>query len=512
MVKKENTPPPRQVLVGLRKWLEAAFGWKPASEGNILPRPHQTDTISCSICTLSTIAHNVFGDSLWEQPNASLHRILWLLKFNECGCLGDSAEPVRLYALYLGLYAHENIQENEPFQHTDIGPVSIEPLDIGGVTDGEDEPPASDLDGPALSTVSSLVSVGDEDEIEPTHHKRKRSPSIGLSDGIDTSRKLFRTNVGSRRQVRSEDAEAPHQDRPDTSTTKVDAKVTTNSVASVVKGRYKPGTSRSAQESRKRKEKVESGMYDPRPEKVEARRAKIRGMDPEVKFDENDHYRIFHKRCGRWIRAKEVGDTTRFKEHLRVCPVKPVPTGGTLMGMGWLKKIEKNGERMESREHKPMMPCRGVSGLDNPLVDQYLTRTGAGGGGARSIHLISRERFSAEYKNLTKGQKDEVHAVQRAEWTWRNDYNDVRVFATKCKGFTSSRSFDSSVCHECKSLLNLKAFTVAIHKKIPLDENAKFVNTKYVSPVLLDLYGRVKGFRNFIDQNVSITFCYCLHC
>ena len=53
--------------------------------GNTLKHPHQTDTYGCSICTISTIAHGVFGDPLWRQRDASTNRISWFLKLIKHG-------------------------------------------------------------------------------------------------------------------------------------------------------------------------------------------------------------------------------------------------------------------------------------------------------------------------------------------------------------------------------------------------------------------------------------------
>ena len=134
-----------------------------------------------------------------------------------------------------------------------------------------------------------------------------------------------------------------------------------------------------------------------------------------------------------------------------------------------------------------------------------MNRTAAGGGSARSIHLLSKEQFGKEYRNLTKGQKDEVDAVQRAGWTWRNDHLNHRVHATGCDGFMASRSLATSICPKCKSLLYHKVFSVAIHKKIPRDENMKYVNTQFINEVLLGIYAGARGLRNIIEQLVSDT-------
>jgi hypothetical protein len=61
----------------------------------------------------------------------------------------------------------------------------------------------------------------------------------------------------------------------------------------------------------------------------------------------------------------------------------------------------------------------------------------------------------------------------------------------------------SSLCVECKALLDLKAFADAIRKLMPLDENLEFTNTQYLHPDLKHLYMKVKGLRAIIEQTVS---------
>ena len=75
----------------------------------------------------------------------------------------------------------------------------------------------------------------------------------------------------------------------------------------------------------------------------------------------------------------------------------------------------RNGEG-EGVKDRARMPCRGVSDMDNKLVDHYLKRTGVGGGGGQSVYVISGQWFGKKFKNLTHAQKDEAEATQRAEW------------------------------------------------------------------------------------------------
>ena len=410
------------------------------------------------------------------------------------------------------------MQVNEPFPHPNTSD-NAEVLGDGETTVRGDEPPMSDLDGSLPPNTSPAVSVNGEDDIETAetiYRKQKRNTSIELLDERNVAHKPFGAHTRSDRRERSGDTEESHREGipgvldagdVDTPAMGVNTEPNACSAANGSKDRYQPGTSRSAKASRKLREDVKNGTHTVHARKLETWRTKISRIDPDVRFDEKNPRKVFHAQCAQWILVKEPGDTTRFKQHVQTCQAKSVPVGGTLIGMGWLKKVEKDGGKKGSLERRPTMPCRGVTGLDDVLVDQYLNRTGAGGGGARSIHVISKERFGTEYRNLSRSQKDEVNATQRAEWVWRNDHLNCRVHATNCDGFTSSRSFAASLCLKCKSLLDLKVFTVAIRRKIPLDENMKYVNARYVNSLLLHLYAKIHGLRNIIEQPVSDT-CY----
>ena len=246
-----------------------------------------------------------------------------------------------------------------------------------------------------------------------------------------------------------------------------------------------------------------SGTYVVGEKRPESWKEKISNLDPSARFDKANPRKVFHSRCSTWLLIKEPGDTTCFKQHVETCQVKPVLAGGMLMGMGWLKKGNVEASSVGKNEVK--MPCRGVSHVDNPLVDHYLKQTGAGGGGGQSIYVILRERFGEEFRYLTSTQKDVIQAAQQVEWAWRNDHLNLRVYAMNCKRFTSSTSLALSLCAKCKHLLILKSFTGAICKKIPLGKNLKHTNAQYINPILGHLYAKAKGLRAIIELGVSIT-------
>lgn len=374
-------------------------------------------------------------------------------------------------------------------------------LDIGGITGRAGELSIGNLDDPTPSTLLSVTSVDKDDDPKfVSRRKRKHDLSTGSPDNAKATRRFFGTYTGHEEQGKIEET---HQGAtPTTSDINTQPVRAAGLATDPTKDYIKLGTSCSAHASRKIRNEANHGTYVAHTKKFENWRRKIRELDSDVKFDENNIRRIFHTRCARWLLVKEPGDTTWYKEHLKTCRVTPIPVEGTLMGMGW--KLKGKGTK-DGTNDKSTMPCRGVTASDNPLVDQYLKRTGASGGGARSIHGISNERFNTEFKYLTGGQREEVYAAQRAERAWRNDHFNLQVHATNCEGFTSSYSLATSLCPCCKSLLGLKAFGVAIHKKMPLDENAKYVNTRYMNTVLVGIYARTKGLKEIIEQRVSLS-------
>lgn len=389
-----------------------------------------------------------------------------------------------------------------------------EHLDDSKSTDESDEPPTSDIDAP-ISPTASDNGIGSVD--------RKRKLSISPSNKTRAAHKLPRTAYRRAQSNSVEDAHQNNSDLLDSSGTLSNTGDTIAAFCAAFSGvadglepncKATQGTSQSALASRKLRREVASGTHTVQKKRFENWKEKITDLDPCAQFDPSNHLRVRHSRCSKWLLVKEPGDATRFKQHVKACRAKPVPAGGTLMGMGWLKAkgvgTGGNGECCrESGKGEMRMPCRGVSDMDilddDPLIDQYLKRTGVAGGGGRSVSIISMERFKKKFRNLTQIEKEEVRATQRAEWMWRNDHLKLRVFATTCKLFTLSRSLASSLCAKCEQLLILHSFTVAIHKPTPKDKNVKYTNNQYINPLLGLLYAKAKGLRAIIEHPVSDT-------
>ena len=294
MVVSGVAPPPGEVLKGLRRWLDEQFGWKVINLGNVLKRPHQTDTHSCSICAISTISHGVFGDPLWRQPNASTHRIHWLLKLGEHE-LSPPIESIR-GTNYAWCTHTQPTQVTEPTPEisTQSDP---EQFNDSGTTDMGKEP---DIDTPALS-----VSVDGNDRAKYLYCKRKLS--ISPSDKAKTTHKFPRTAY---RQVQLKDEGQAYQNndgKHDSSRTHTnpDNVITANTYTSLstvedhpkINRKVQPGTSQSARASRKLRDKVTSGTYIVQEKRLKSWREKISNLDPGSRLDKANPRKVFHSRC-----------------------------------------------------------------------------------------------------------------------------------------------------------------------------------------------------------------------
>jgi hypothetical protein len=71
--------PPSKFLRNLQRWLYDGVGIKCTNDGNCLTHGSQNDWFSCGVVLPNTIAHSIFGDSIWIPRRAVLDRVNWFL-------------------------------------------------------------------------------------------------------------------------------------------------------------------------------------------------------------------------------------------------------------------------------------------------------------------------------------------------------------------------------------------------------------------------------------------------
>ena len=78
------------------------------------------------------------------------------------------------------------------------------------------------------------------------------------------------------------------------------------------------------------------------------------------------------------------------------------------------------------------------------MVERYLSRSGASGGGSKSIPVLSKALFKTEFHNLKQKQKRIVIAEQVQRQTWRNDFVQRSIFSTACLKFIHPKETSST--------------------------------------------------------------------
>jgi len=279
---------------------------------------------------------------------------------------------------------------------------------------------------------------------------------------------------------------------------------------SVIGATSGPGLSRSATASRALRQSVRSGKFHPDLRKLERWMADIWQIDKDAEVNSKTAQEVRHSTCGRWYKMKEPYDTYRFRKHVNEeCYSLPrVASAGMPTVTQWHKKF--NVDVYNTKNSTPpqrQFPCPGLTAKDDTRVILYLERTGATGGGARSITAIARERFNKLFSKLSKKRKQEVLDTQIHEHTWRNDHDHDRVFAHNClKQVMGADNSDRVLpCTNCHGLLRNSRFQQALRKPRPKDENFIHINKRWRPPgKLVHLFGRISGLREIVEESVRI--------
>lgn len=121
-------------------------------------------------------------------------------------------------------------------------------------------------------------------------------------------------------------------------------------------------------------------------------------------------------------------------------------------------------------------PCPGLTRSDNVKIDLYLERSGAQGGGSKSVTVMAKDLFGRKvtYAELSDKRKTQVDTARIHDSQWRNDRAAGRVYSTMCQKTVSSSS--PGPCPSCFAVLKLKAFQNALSIPLPDDNNYKYNN------------------------------------
>lgn len=516
----QNYPPPNKELRYLRTWAIDRLGRKKVTVGgDDLEHGLQNDTWNCGIIAANTIAHAAFGDALWTKESGNKERLKHF-----CGAIDllvdgglSNAQPRREWGILNEEDTTLQTVESSPNSPDLPTPASTpremtssdERLDVDSKI-GESCGATRDTATPGLEAEQELAcessacmnvdaDVVDDAICNDGVDKGLREGDEGKDEGDEGKGKKKRSRSASHDGAGPASPSLPKVARTDSNTNKPMGS--------------KPKTRKTAEYENALRDACKSGMVLPTDPRVVKWRAKIRELDPGTYFDDDDLHAYWHTKCGQMKHVKQLGDMTRWREHNKKCKGKENSKSIlSYFGTGLSAKLGSTlkralGPASTSKLPARQVPCPGLGKALEPLVPQYLKRTGAAGGGGTDVQRIAKETFKRAWKALTSGMKDEAYDRQVLTHTWRNDHQNLRVYATKCEKFVSEGAAQANLspCYQCNEVLRSKKFRTAIGKPVPEAGNRKYINTKWANEILGKHYLSTKGLQGLIED---VGFCF----
>ncbi|KAJ6522433.1 hypothetical protein DFH09DRAFT_1421922 [Mycena vulgaris] len=536
--------PPHKFIKDLKRWLNAEFGANEFTyQGDSLEHGDQKDGSSCSIITGNIVAVDVFGDEVWTQDHAAGARANCFMRLIGSPAIRKMESPVP---------KQSKITEETPAEISiavALGDHNFPDLEDFAV--GDDLLPAPRSSRPTLAEllnplpdavvdaeppVSKPEAMGEDCEMPLV---QVENPHGYTGDHGDLDSEGGDSDVGGDGDSMDVDEEgvppAPEPTKPKTLFAFFGAKAKT-APANAKRSRdsdldldesididaLKPpkkakkasgtGTSKSAVAAQALRDAYNSGeltVETADPAKYARWKKKLLADDPKVVFHPTDVKRARHSKCGAYVLMGEAYQTGKWTFHLdkdcrvlhpeskkRKGPGKGLTDVPTLTNLWKGKKPSAKG-----RGARETRPCPGITVADCPRLPMYLKRTGAFGGGGRSVTAIAREKFGKLFRFLKGANQKIVTDQQLHERKWTNDHSNMRVFSTTCNKNVSAPQNGSRTlpCSGCSSILGNPRFKQAIRRPIPDDENYIYVNEKYRNQLLGGLYARSIGLKEIIE-------------
>ena len=263
------------------------------------------------------------------------------------------------------------------------------------------------------------------------------------------------------------------------------------------------GISRSATASRKLKEDMVTGKHVVDEGARTNFEHDCRIADSEAQFRyEQEKWKVFHSSCGKWQTMKEGYSSTRFRDHVNKCKATGSTNRFSTLS-GFLSKVPPS--KPKTKRNLVVHPCEGITERSDARVPKLIRRTGADGGGARSVTIIALELFKKMYFQLSTRRKSIVDKTQMHEWTFRLDRTAIAVHSTSCE--KSVTVWDDSkgphTCLTCREMLERDAcLKSALRVNMPLDNNFKHLNYRFQGKSDAERYAKTQGLLSLIEDKV----------
>jgi hypothetical protein len=267
------------------------------------------------------------------------------------------------------------------------------------------------------------------------------------------------------------------------------------------------GISRSAIASQKLKAEMRAGTHKINKFQQKNFEDECRISDPHVKFRYGENWRVFHSRCGKWLVMTEAYNSTRFRQHLKGC--KKMGSGSKFTTLNSFL-VKAPAQQMEAKKaaKAPVLanyPCLGITASHDERVPKFITRTGADGGGARSITKIAEELFNKAYGELSERKKSQVDTAQMHEWSFHFDRLRMAIHSSKCKKLVAAPKLNDGThtCRECLDMHNSdQRLKSGLQKPMPNPENFKYLNEQYQGKSTAERYAKTQGLLEIILDKV----------
>ncbi|KAJ7433925.1 hypothetical protein B0H11DRAFT_1758325 [Mycena galericulata] len=499
LIFQRRSRPPSELITGTKRWAKSQFGGKDFTyQGDSMDHGEQRDTSSCGIITPNTIAADIFCDEIWEQEHAAGARANCFIHLAEF-IMADVRVRQKGPALADLLNPTQTMPGPGSAEDCDMPDVATEQVvdggdeatytgDHGDVDNDEDAMDVEDEDATGVEDSSMLTEAGKEETI------RDADTSVPTKPPRTTLAGFFGVSAKPRVVPDGAKKKRAHAD--------LDESVDIDMVQPEkrVKNANGTGTSKSSLATKKSRDQLASGELTTQtadPVKYKRWQATLRKGDPKVEMG-------------------AVYEAARWNSHLKSkCPVLH-PENRKRKGKGkqglagvvslfrWTSKPGDGKTAPQRRgSPRPTQPCPGLTTADSPYLLNYLQRTGAVGGGGRSVTAIAKEKFGKLFSALNNVKRKLVSDTQYHEHQWRNDHANLRVFSIRCKTDVVAAAPGSRPlpCSECSSVLRLKKFKTAIRRPAPDDANYIYVNDKYRNQLLGEIYARSIGLKEIIETS-----------
>ena len=274
------------------------------------------------------------------------------------------------------------------------------------------------------------------------------------------------------------------------------------------------GISRSATSTRKLKAEMIAGTYTINKLRQKSFERECLLSDSHTEFHYGETWKVFHSRCGKWLTMTEAYNSTRFRQHIKRC--KKMGGGGKFTTLNNFftkqpaKQMPVDMKMMVDVEVKTAeYPCLGITASHDERVSTFITRTGAEGGGARSITIIANTLFNKAYGELSEHEKSQVDAAQMHEWSFRIDRLRMAIHSSKCNKFVSAPQGDDGphTCNQCLIMYDsdqrLKSLLL---KPMPKPTNFKYLNEQYQGKSTAERYAKTQGLLEIIQDKVCFLY------